>query len=263
MRCPALPAAIGALLVCSGPSHAGTVTTYPDGYFADRDNDNGTLIVFVAGLAGKESWSAFVPLVESEDSLVGADFLVYETPGSLDVEDNVRRLGTVLVGLPVSYPRMIYVGHSIGGIIVKRLILRQIGRPDSAHLFPDIVITYGTPYKIDSFNITATRNLFGQVGWAFMSRLRRDVFNLERLSAINRAWRSAEGTAPLDRARIISVFGIEDTIAPAADERSSATTIFVKGDHMGIVSASCCVQILAATVGDRDADLSTLPCVLQ
>jgi len=263
MRCIALAAALCALSVCSDPSHAGTVTTYPDGYFADRDNDNDTLIVFVAGLAGKESWSSFIPLVDSEDSLVGADYLVYETPGSLDVEDNARRLGTILDRLPVSYPRMIYLGHSIGGIIIKRLILRQIGGSDSPRLFPDIVITYGTPYNIDSFNITAARNLFGQIGWAFMSTLRRDVFNLERLSAINRAWRSAERTAPLDQARIISVFGIEDTIAPASDERPSAATIFVKGDHMGIVSATCSVRILAATVRDRDVDLSTLPCVLQ
>ena len=190
-----------------------------------------------------------------------------ETPKSLDVEENVHGLRALLTGLSRSYPTMIYVGHSIGGIIIKRLILLQLSQSENELPLPDMVITYGTPLDTDTFNITTTRNVLGHLSWAIMPTLWREVFDLERLADISGAWRTAVTEAPLDRIRFISVFGVEDTIAPVTHEHRSEETVFLQGDHMGIVSPTgseaCSLVVLKTALHDRAADLSALPCVLQ
>jgi hypothetical protein len=263
-----LSAAFSLFVFClAGASYSQGVTDLSDGYFHDRDNDDGRLIVFVAGLAGEKSWSSFIPFVSSDASLRDFDYVVYETPKSLGVEENVHGLRALLTGLPRSYPAMVYVGHSIGGIIVKRLILLQLNQSENNLPLPDMVVTYGTPFDTDTFNITTTRNVLGQMAWAIMPTLWREVFDLERLADISRAWRTAVTQAPLDQIRFISVFGVEDTIAPVTHEHRSEETIFLQGDHMGIVSPTdaeaCSLVVLKTALRDRTADLSALPCVLQ
>ena len=72
-----LSAAFSLLVFClAAPGHGQGVTDLSDGYFHDRDNDNGTLIVFVAGLAGEKSWSSFIPFVSSDASLSDFDYVV-------------------------------------------------------------------------------------------------------------------------------------------------------------------------------------------
>jgi hypothetical protein len=252
--------------VTAGRLLADSVKKFPDGYFRDRDNANKTLVVLVAGLAGEDSWKRFAELIDADGEMKPIDYLIYYSPTSLDIDQSVARLATILRDVTPRYTDRIYVGHSIGGMIIKRLLLKEADAPANNRMLPNLVVTYGTPLDTDKFNINLFKRLGARVFWMSVQPLQREVFNVERLKEINKAWRTAVANGPLSVTRFVSVFGVEDRVATIDEESPSERTVFIRGDHMGIVSPArandCSFVIFKTVVKDHAATLDRIPCAL-
>ena len=248
---------------------AQTTRQLPDATFINQENNDSCLLVMVAGLKGKATWEDFKALIVKDQSLANCDVLSYDTPQKLDIEEHVDRIST-LVQDHSSYKNKIFIGHSIGGFIIKLYTLRQLESDSSDDTalakatFPDLILTYGTPLDTDSFSISFLKRAGARVFWPFVSPLRKEVFSFEQLQRINQRWRAV---IKQKLVRHVNVFGIEDEIAPANIEEQSPVTVFIKGDHVGILAAdrldACPYLILRTIVSDPDADLSQLDCVIS
>jgi hypothetical protein len=237
----------------------------PDHDFMSRDNNNATLLVLVAGLAEKSTWTQLRKLIDSDAELSGIDYLVFHSPQELDLDGNVNRLAAILWNLPRSadYRRNVYIGHSIGGMIVKQLTLRLVQQPDRKHM-PSMVVTFGTPFNADRFEMDLFRKAGATLFWFTRTPLEKQVFKYDRLKEINEAWRVAVKSPPLREVRQINVFGVQDSITPTQYESQSEISVFIRGDHMTILPNSvddCSYTIFKALLRDQKAPLAELPCV--
>lgn len=232
-----------------------------------REKGNATLIVFIAGLGGKQTWDTMAKLMDQDSGLNGFDYLLYYSPKELTIEENVRRLVTILSARRATYREVIYVGHSIGGIMIKGVLLSELSANPAAPHLPKMAITFGTPLNLDKFSVSTFKRLGARISWLFISPLRKEVFNIERLKEINSSWRTAARKAPLKDVRTVYIFGAEDEIAPAKGEGGTDQVVFVRGDHSGIVtpgSADACSWIVFRTaVLEPETDLQTLGCTLK
>ena len=259
--------AFGLLVFSAGHSLAQTDKKYTDGYYRDRDNQNETLVVFVAGLAGEASWRDFTRLMDSDNDFDRIDYFVYHSPQSLDIEENVRGIKSRLREIGGRYGKIVYVGHSIGGIIIKRWLLLEANAGTKEQNLPNLVITFGTPLDTDKFSVSMFKRLGARVFWPAVSNLQREVFNIDRVAEINKAWRTATKQSPLNEVKRVTVFGVEDEIAPAANESRSETTFFIRGNHLDIISPdtdrACSWIVIKAVLLNRTSSLYTNPCVLK
>ena len=232
-----------------------------------RERGNTALILFIAGLGGKQTWDSMTKLVERDPGFSGFDYMVYYSPKELSIEENIRRLSTILSERQAAYEKVIFVGHSIGGIMIKGILLSQLSANPAVQRLPAMAITFGTPMNLDKFSVSTFKRLGARVSWFLISPLRKDVFNLERLKEINSGWRTAAGTAPLNGVRTVYVFGTEDEIAPAKGEGGSDRVLFIVGDHSGIVTPgsadACSWKIFKTAVLEPGTDLRSLNCLLN
>ncbi len=249
---------------------AQTTEQLPDATFINQENNDNCLLVMVAGLKGKATWEDFKTLIVKDQSLADCDVLSYDTPQSLDIEGHVKRIST-LVGGYSSYKSKIFIGHSIGGFIIKHYTLRHLELDSSGNTvilskatFPDLILTYGTPLDTDSFNSSFLKHAGARIFWPFISTLKKEVFNFDHLQRINERWRAAIEKKLVHH---VNVFGIEDEIVPANLEEQSPVTVFVKGNHVGILAADqlndCPYLILRTIVVDQYSNLSQLNCVVS
>jgi pimeloyl-ACP methyl ester carboxylesterase len=270
MRCLPICSGVAALALLFAPNHGAaagrTVLEYPDARFFDAENDDKRLIIMVAGLNGQVSWDDFVGLLADDASFDVYDVLTYFTPESEDIESHVDRIATLARGYP-SHEYKVFVGHSIGGIIIKRYTLRALEQGVSSGAaalpVPVTVLTYGTPLNTDKFSISLFKRAGARIFWPLVSPLRKEVFNIDRLTQINGQWRDAVAD---DRIQHISVFGIEDRIARTDLEEQSQVTVFIEGDHLGILASDrtddCPFLILRTVIQGRVADLPNLACII-
>lgn len=247
--------------------HARQDKPFLGGYFRDNDNDNSSLITFVAGLAGDKSWKGFIELMDKDRYFSRFDYLVYHSPDKFDIEQNVERIATELHELPFEYSYKVFVGHSIGGMIIKRLILNFAADEKEQSYLPDLMITFGTPLDTDKFTISLLKKLGARIFWFMVPALKREVFNIDRLKEINTSWRTAAKSSPVDVIRCVTVFGVEDTIARTEGEQRSKDTVFIKGSHMGIISpagsTACPFVVFKAVLKDGPVNLQSIPCVVK
>ena len=208
---------------------------HPDALYRDRDNENNTLLVFVAGLGGKGSWNELVKLIEQDDDLQYLDYLLYHSPQSLNIEENVDRIKTLVKQYSPSYARAVYVGHSIGGLMIKKSLIDIVGRPFDAATMPSMFITFGTPLETDKFSINFFQRLGASILWFKVSRLKKEVFNLDKLREINTSWRAVISRPPIDDIILANIFGINDSTAPVEHEGNLPSAVFITGDHLGII----------------------------
>jgi len=239
------------------------------GDYLKRDKGNETLVVFVAGLAGERTWKPLVRLIDSDNDLSSIDYLVYHSPDSLDIDGNVSRLETILRDMQdkgSKHANEVYVGHSIGGTIIKQSLLRVIAQANQLNV-PKLVITYGTPLDSDNFNISSWESLGARVLRGPLPPLRKEALNIDRLKKINEAWRTAVKTAPLSEVRLVNVFGVGDRTAPIEKESRSNVSVFIDGDHISIASPTksddCSFVIFKAMVKNWTAVLNKIPCILK
>ena len=99
------------------------------GQFLDNENDDGSLVVLVAGLDGEGNWADFVRRLQrtGEDAVSNRfafdqfDYLIYDSPDAQTIDS----IFTELRGALTSHPRqpsgrLVFVGHSIGGYALRR-----------------------------------------------------------------------------------------------------------------------------------------------
>lgn len=269
------------LFICSGVAAIATLfafvpvaaaertkVEYPDAIFHDAENNDDRLIVMVAGLKGQGTWDDFVALLGDDSAFDSYDVLTYFTPESKDIERHVARIASISLRYS-SYDHKMFVGHSIGGIIVKRYTLRALEQGTSdisdaaAWPVPNAVLTYGTPLNTDRFSIAFFKRAGARIAWPLVSDLRKEVFNIDRLKQVNTQWRQAVAD---DRVQHISVFGTDDPIARTDLEEQSKMTVFIEGDHLGILASDrnddCPFLIFRTVVQRRVADLPNLACIV-
>ena len=91
----------------------------------------------------------------------------------------------------------------------------------------------------------------------------REVFNLDRIKQINSSWRAEVGHSPISDIRRVNIFGVKDEIAPSRVEGDSPFTVFIPGDHLGIItpaSTGACswivfkTAVISPAVNPRDVD---------
>ena len=253
------------LLLCLQTAPADT--RYPDAFYRDKQNDNKTLVVFIAGLGGEKSWKQIAKLMDEDREFNQIDYLLYHSPKSLNFEDNVLRAQTIIENHRTDYQEAVYVGHSIGGIMIKRILLREASLSSDNHNLPEMVITFGTPIDTDKFTVSIFRSLGARIFWAQVPPLSREVFSIDRLREINTSWRTAVNQSPINGIKHVNIFGVQDKTAPVDNEGDSKSTVFINGDHLGIitpVTAEECSWIVFKTVLlARDRDPRKIDCVLK
>jgi hypothetical protein len=257
--------AIGLLLFASGLP-VKSLEQYADYDFQGDSNNNTTLIVFIAGLGGEKSWKKMAQLMGSEPEFNNIDYLAYHSPQSLDIEENIQRALTILKNYSSNYAETIFVGHSIGGIMIKRMLLRETTKNPGTSRLPNMVITFGTPFDTDKFTVSLFKRLGARIFWTTVPPLSREVFDLETLKEINSDWRKAANTSPINQIKQINIFGVQDETAPARFEGRSKDTVFITGDHLGIITPeskqACSWIVFKSVVLDRATDPRKLDCVL-
>lgn len=257
-------ASIAGLAILSSPVFAACPQEFPDYSYCERRPENSTLVVLVAGLGFRDTWSALTRLIPKDPHLDNIDYLVYYSPQERDFDGNVARFAAILKNLPTKakYTRRVYVGHSLGGMMVKWLTLGLASTQPGE--LPNSVLTFGTPLRTERFDIDMFRRTAAWVGWSKLSPLEKEALNDERVKNINRSWLTAVKTEPLIKVRQISVFGAADWVAPITQERPSDVSLFIEGNHSTILPKSpqdCSFLIFKAVM--RDQSPSALPCILK
>jgi hypothetical protein len=143
------------------PTHVGTLSISASavqlpGYVVRRPYRANRLLVLVHGLTGDgvSSWTnpngTYWPkLIEDEPVLKDFDVFVYEYPtkffgACMSVTDlaNDLRLRLVDGGAFTNYAQVVFLAHSMGGLIVRQFLLRN--REDVGNQVP-LVLFFGTP----------------------------------------------------------------------------------------------------------------------
>jgi len=132
---------------------------------------NRTALIFVHGILGhyRETWADFPNLVLQDSSLNHCDIICWGYPSRLitakfgwlpkipyignrmpDLVSVADALGTDLLNQEIggSYPNLVLVGHSMGGLVVKQLIISALQKlPEDTALVDRIkgVLLYATP----------------------------------------------------------------------------------------------------------------------
>jgi pimeloyl-ACP methyl ester carboxylesterase len=257
--------AIGTLVILSSLP-ARSLEIHTDYVYKDQDNDDEVLVMFIAGLGGEGSWRRLTRFIDSDPDFGCIDYLVYHSPEESNIAENIGRAQTILGQYREDYDQTILVGHSIGGIMIKRALLIEAGKSPEERRLPDMVITFGTPLDVDKFTVTLFKRLGARIFWFRLPPLHREVFNLDRIKQINSNWRAEVERSPIKDIRRVNIFGVDDKIAPSRVEGDSQDTIFIAGDHMGIItpeSTSACSWIVFRTaVLEPSAIPREIDCVL-
>lgn len=194
-----------------------------------------TLVVFVAGLGGKDTWQSMIKLLRQDAELESVDYLHYYSPKALNFDENVAQLKSLVSRYRVGYDKVVYVGHSLGGMMIKRALIREANLPEAQRVLPDKVITFGTPLETNTFAISVFEKLGARVAWFFLPSLSRDVFNIQHIARINRSWRTATALPAIQNIERVNIFGYQDPTAPIDHETQGDYTHFIPGDHLKIV----------------------------
>lgn len=129
-----------------------------------------------------------------------------------------------------------------------------------------MIITFGTPLDTDKFTVSLFQRLGARIFWTSISRLRREVFNIDRLKEINASWRTAVNKSPISKIRNINIFGVDDDIAPVENEGNALGTVFINGDHLGIITPGtvkdCSWVVFKAVLLDPVVDPRSIDCAL-
>lgn len=250
--------------------------TFPDARYRDQENSNGLFLVLVAGLGQEKTWAPLTALIEKDKDLRFIDYLVYYAQREYDLEQNVNRLQTILDELQVrtaKHPQRIYVGHSLGGLMIRRVVLKALNpvrtttkATNTQRLpvnLPTMVVTFGTPFDTPKFDLRMYWLAAAKFSYPWSSPFVKEVLNDRRVEEINTAWRRTE---PIQKIPQANVFGRSDGIAPTAKEDPNVS-IFIDGDHQTIVPTArddCPFKILEALIQSQKIDAARgLRCVAE
>jgi len=258
----------------------------------DRGANNEMALVFVHGLLGdyQQTWGKFPELVLADSTFYQYDFLYWGYPTRLlpnqsrfmswvgrwfpgignrlpDIASLADALYTDLNNLEIggSYKHIVLIGHSMGGLIIKKMIIRALcDSPEKTELLNRIehLVFFATPS--DGVQLPALLSAHPQ---AKDVQCDAEVINYLRNEWINRVHGVRIDDALQPGKRFIAttaVLGLEDNAVP----QSSAASFYidvrtVPGNHCTICKPTrredTVFQILRAVV----LDLPKLPVIIQ
>lgn len=120
-------------------------------------------VVFVHGIFGTTTgtWTndngmTFFQLLKADPDIgskidiyaFGFESKMFGGDGSLDVREGANKLGTYLYNAHVlDYPAIVFVGHSMGGLVVLRYLASNIDKDESLAAKIPLVTLYGSPQE--------------------------------------------------------------------------------------------------------------------
>jgi len=149
----------------SQPATAGFSTNEEDPQWVSRDPNKPAKIavVFVHGIFGstKGTWTnekgtTFFQLLKVDPEVgpntdvyaFGFESKMFGGNGSLDVRESANKLKTYLSGAHVlDYPAVVFVGHSMGGLVILRYLASNLDRDSSLAAKVPLVVLYGSPQE--------------------------------------------------------------------------------------------------------------------
>ena len=218
-----------------------------------RRGGNQTAIIFVHGLFGHyiQSWGPFLYLLLSDGDLNHCDILFWGYPSHLQgLMQRLPYVGHRLPSIPEvsialksalcnpefagTYQDIVLVGHSMGGIVIQKMILDCLvaTEPDSLMLLEKIrsVVFYGTP--LEGVHLKSIARIHRQLrGLQEHQKLVADV----RREWVNRVYTVRAEDPPQPGKLYIPatpVFGLEDSAVPVRSAQSVYSTVEgVPGSH--------------------------------
>ena len=244
------------------PLQAKEIIKPPEGDFEDNYNDDKSLIIFISGLAGKNTWTKLIRLLKKDDKFNKYDFLIYFSSIDYDISTHASRLNYIITEKLSNYTNKIFVAHSVGGIIAKSILMQE--SIDSS-AFPKLIIFFGTPMKIDYFNIKLLKTSFLNFIVESMPELKKDVLDPDVIIPINLEWNKFF-LENQNKINCLAVFGTNDKIAIAKGENNKFS-ILITGTHKKIVSPlsnkDCSFVVFKNKVLNINEDVKKLRCVIE
>jgi len=226
------------------------------GYFVNHENDDCSLILYVGGMGGPDTWDVFVNSIELENY----DYAVLHSPKYLTLGENLELLEGLLRKLD-GYSKVVMVGYSMGGVLIKDLVLRNLFDAANQDLMPDLVVTYATPLTSSRFKLQLSKRLLYFFGvTSQLKPLEVDVLKGSELDRISWEWRDEEKAGRFGFRRA-AIFATNDNVIDSSMERRSRDTAKVNSGHINILDNPCSRAILLELLANSDADLRDIGCV--
>ena len=213
-------------------------------YWTREDSGRRRLLVFVHGFnsSRETSWELFPRLVNDDPEFKEYNILLYGYDSSLcrqttDVEHAGEGLGSYLQSIAPKYEAILFVGHSMGGLVALHSILTlQRQERDILTQIPITVLTFGTPHDgIVNANIPTLLCDNKQI-------VDMEIQN-NALYRLKREWAHRFGTEiglPGRKGRLLTVhalYGAQDQFVPRASACSGfeGSCLQVDGNHITMV----------------------------
>src|SRR5262249_39863915 len=118
-----------------------------------RNPANTSIAIFVHGFTGEyvATWGKLPELLQKDTDLDSYDFLFWGYPSKFfGANENIgttgQHLKTEIDYLPKTYKRIILIGHSMGGLVIRSYIVQALldGKGNDLQSIKDVIL-FGTP----------------------------------------------------------------------------------------------------------------------
>lgn len=215
-------------------------------YGADREHirqqpENTHLAIFVHGFTGDylETWGKLPQLLQDDPSLDSYDFLFWGYPTKLffpseTIETVGEHLKTEIKFPQKPYTKIVLIGHSMGGLVIRSFILQALidGKGDELNNISEVIL-FGTPndgLSKSSFipKIINKQIVDMRVASEFITKLRKYWINRVFKADINDDYNR--------RLPLVTVAGLSDRFVPKDSVESFFPNMEVTdGDHISMV----------------------------
>jgi pimeloyl-ACP methyl ester carboxylesterase len=135
------------------------LTSYPpasysaDRHFIIKNPANTSIAIFVHGFTGEylATWGKLPELLQKDPALDAYDFLFWGYPSRFfganeKIGTTGQHLKTEIDFLPKTYDRVILIGHSMGGLVIRSYIVQTLidGKGNDLKSIADVIL-FGTP----------------------------------------------------------------------------------------------------------------------
>lgn len=209
------------------------------------------LILFVHGFFGgaRYTWGRFPELLRADPAFADCDIASFDYPSTRSVEDIAALLEKELADCAARYQSVSLVGHSLGGIVARRVILDELKRREDNDWRIKDLLLFGVPER--GTNLAKLACFFS----ASARQLDRDS---EFLAALDAEWQ--ENQERLEGlVEVVRVDGADDWVVPEREE-SQPEAEEIEAGHVRLAKPRSRedrqYQILKAMVFDEKASPS-------
>jgi pimeloyl-ACP methyl ester carboxylesterase len=226
-------------------------------------NNNCSLLLLVGGLGRADTWDEMIGELKQNSDFNKFDYLVIHANKSRDIEQNVEFITATLNQLS-GYQHKMMVGYSMGGVLVKRFILKHAHDPLYRVLMPELVVTYATPLATSKLKLQFSKRFRWNFGFhSGLTPLELDILDGTQLLDISTEWRAKEWKDSGVDFRYVAVFPTNDSVASSDMEESSADTVFIEASHLNVLKNHCAREVLRELLINPGLEPRTLPCAMK